>query len=160
MALWCDAMTNSQRNLWLLIFSHIFGHIYVIYLTLSTVPTPSSTTYFFLVFVFAFPVVLFVYLRINGRLKQSRFDSNHSSSSEYKVEARSTEMDIEGPPRIPLRSALCPEMAGLLVQRYITENSIIFRFFPYSEYSDMTTTRHGSGQPLVHITTGNTFFCC
>ncbi len=117
LSLWCKAMTSIQKNIWLFIFFHILGHIYVLYLTLSTVSTARSTVCYFLVFVFAIPVVLFVYLRISGRPKQSQFDSNHRSSIEYKVEARSTEMDIEGPPMIPLRSALCPEMAGLLVLR-------------------------------------------
>jgi hypothetical protein len=118
--LWCGPMTSSPNNLWLLIFSHTVGHTYVIYLALSTASAASNTACFFLAVVFAIPVVLFVYLRITGKVKKNRLDSNHRScetTTDYKVEARSTEMDIEGPPRIPLRSALCPEMAGLLVLR-------------------------------------------
>jgi hypothetical protein len=114
---WCNAMTRSQNNLRLLFVFHVVGHIYVFYLTLSTVSTARTTACCFLTLIFSIPVVLFVYLRISGRLKQSQLDSKHRSSTEYKVEARSTEMDIEGPPRIPLRSAFCPEMAGLLVLR-------------------------------------------
>ncbi len=115
-------MLNIPTNLWFLLFFHTIGHIYVLYLTLSTASTTSSTACFFLAFVFAIPAVIFVYLRLLGRPPPILLDSGHRSSdsiAEYKVEARSTEMDIEGPPRIPLRSALCPEMAGMLVLRYI-----------------------------------------
>ena len=109
--------TERDYLKWILPVSHLICHIYVVYISL---PVLNSLLGIVFLVIAMLPAIFLVLVRLavigeKNRKEPVRYD--YKSDDESSIELRSTEMDIEGPPRIPLRSAYCPEMAGILVSR-------------------------------------------
>jgi hypothetical protein len=115
------------KNCVLLVFN-IIGHAYVLY---TALPATSIVLSCCLLCIMTFPLALLIRIRLYAAIHSSsetnRFESLQSQnkySDELNCEIQPSDTDIEGPPRIPLRSAPCPEMGGILVFRLIAETTV------------------------------------
>ena len=102
----------KETLIWLL--AHIVCHSYAFFQAGFRFPE-----WLMMLIVFLIQLGMFA----NIRLSKPMANVGGSSSDQFlfdggnEDEIRSTEMGIEGPPRIPLRSAICTEMGGRIILR-------------------------------------------